>query len=87
MATPHLVGGEGVVVEGCAPRPWRVTLPQADVRIALLVGFEAENAAAVLDTLAVDADARAVELTWRAAFDVHGRLDRLDGARVWAGGL
>ncbi len=87
VAVPHLGGGEDVVVEGCGPHPWRVALPEVRVRVALLTSFRAENATATLDTLAADADARTVELTWRAAFGVHGRVDRLGGVRVWAGGL
>ena len=87
VATPHLAGGERVVVEGCARRLWRFPLPTVRVRVALLAGFQAENATAVLDTLLVDADARTIEITWRAAFDVHGRTDRTEGARVWAEGL
>lgn len=84
VARPHLVGGEKVVVEGCTPRLWRLTLPVVDVRVALVVGARAENARAVLDTLRVDADAQTVEITWRAAFDIHGRVDQIDGVRVWA---
>ena len=86
VATPYLTGGEEVVVEGCGPRPWRFRLPAARVRVALIAGWEAENDDAVLDTVVVDADARTVEVVWRAAFDVHGRVDRVEGARVWAGG-
>ena len=85
VAVPPLVGGEDVLVEGCGPRPWRVRLPEVEVSVALLAGWEAENRTAVLDTLSVDADARTVETAWRASFDVHGRLDRVEGVRVWAG--
>ena len=85
VATPHLRGDEEVVVEGCGPRPWRFRLPDVRVRAALLAGWRAENQDAVLDTVLVDADARTVETVWRSAFDVHGRVDRVEGARVWAG--
>ena len=87
VAVPPLVGGEEVLVEGCSRRPWRVYLPTVDVSVALLAGWEADNQTAALDTLSVDADARTVETVWRASFDVQGRLDRVEGVRIWAAAL
>ena len=82
VATPHLVGGEDVAVEGCGPRPWHFQLPALLVRVALVAGPVPEPADASLDTVRVDADDATVELVWRAAFDVHGRVDAVDGVSV-----
>jgi hypothetical protein len=87
VATPHLAGGEQVEVEGCGPRPWRFALPAPRVRAGLVMGPRPEERAPTLDTVRVDADAGTVEMVWRAAFDVHGRVDAVEGAVVAVDGL
>jgi hypothetical protein len=83
-ATP-LVGDELVEVLGATPEgAWRFRLPRYEPSFACVIGGERRELEAHLDTFLVDADEGRVELTWRAAFRLPRKSERVERIEVVA---
>jgi len=67
-ATPHLRGGELVVLAGLtAEGPLRFRLPALQLRASFDFRAGAEQRAMVLDAIALDSDSRSLTMIWRAS--------------------
>jgi len=78
-----LAGDEPVEVLGATPEgAWRFKLPLHAPHFFSKVGGGAEELPTHLDTFLVDADAHAVELTWRASFRLPRKLERIEAIYV-----
>jgi hypothetical protein len=86
VATPHLRGGEPVVLEGTTPDgPLAFTLPPHRLAARITLRGKRESRALRLDAVTIDADERRLTLIWRAAFPAHRALAHLTETLVrWA---
>lgn len=83
IAPGHLVGGEPVVLSNVGPAPTiRFDLPRKRFEVTAHIKGRAVSAVPVLDTVWIDADARALVLVWRAAIACPRSLLALDHVLV-----
>jgi hypothetical protein len=75
QASPHLRGGEPVLLEGVSPDgPFSFNLPAVRVAAKCETRNGTSRRAMILDTVALEPDERRVVLTWRATFPLHRQL-------------
>ena len=83
IATPHLRGGESVLVRGASLHGLlSFTLPTINLEISLSIRREIVNPAAVLDTVIIEPDAERVVLSWRATVPCARRLLHVEAVTV-----
>lgn len=74
-----LRGDEPIEVAGATPEGiWRIQLPRVTLGFASYVAGRRSEHRSHLDTVLVDADARRVELTWRASVPLPRKWEMLD---------
>ncbi len=74
-ASPHLRGGEPVVLEGvCADGPVAFCLPTHRLLARCTFAGRREKRRMALDSVLLEPEERRVVLTWRATFPAHRRL-------------
>lgn len=75
QASPHLRGGEPVVLEGVSPDgPLAFRLPEYRLQARCTFAGKREKRRMTLDTVRLEPEERRVVLTWRAMFPAHRRL-------------
>jgi hypothetical protein len=83
-----LAGDEPIEVAGMRPgQSWRFRLPRLSPRFEAIVGGRRVRPPTHLDTLLVDADAHAVELSWRASVPIPRRRGDLELVLVTCDGV
>jgi hypothetical protein len=77
-ATPHLQGGELVVLAGLSPHgPLRFTLPAWQLQASFQFREGVERRPMVLDAIALDSDACTLTMVWRASIVANAELMNL----------
>lgn len=77
-------GDELVEITGATPETkWRFQLPRISPGFSSFVGTKRSEHRTHLDTFLIDADARRVELTWRAAVPLPRKYEMLDSVRIF----
>lgn len=75
QASPHLRGGEPVVLEGVSPEgPLAFALPAPRLLARCTFARRRERRSMTLDTVLLEPEERRVVLTWRATFPAHREL-------------
>ncbi|MCC7143847.1 MAG: DUF2169 domain-containing protein [Candidatus Eisenbacteria bacterium] len=83
--TPHLVGGEPILLDGFHPRgPLRFALPTGRPRMAVEAKGSWTDLEPTLDTVVIEPDEGRVALTYRASFRIHNFVRRVSAIRVEA---
>jgi hypothetical protein len=79
-----LRGDEPVEVLGATPEgAWRFQLPRIVPGFSSFMGGRRAEHRTHLDTILIDADARTVELTWRAAIPLPRKYEMLERVLVF----
>jgi len=82
-ASEPLIGDERVEVLGATPEGvWRFQLPRYAPRFGAVVRGVERDLPTYLDTYLIDAEARRVELVWRASFPAPKPLELLDAVLI-----
>lgn len=83
VATPHLRGGERVLVDGASRTgPLRFDLPAPALRITAVVRREVSTPMPILDTLVIEPDAARVILCYRATMPCPRLLLHVEAVKV-----
>ena len=78
-----LLGDEPIELTGATEdHYWRADLPRESLAFTSRAFGERREHPTHLDTILIDARTRTIELTWRAAIPIPGKLERLDEVRV-----
>ncbi len=79
-----LRGGEPVEIVGATPEgAWRFTLPRVAPGFSSVIAGKRSEHRTHLDTVLIDADARTVELTWRAPIAMPRKYELVDRILVF----
>jgi hypothetical protein len=77
--TPHLRGGEQVVLSGCSPDgQYAFLLPQCRLGVKIYFRHRKELRALRLDAVHLEPDEHAVTLIWRATIPAHRQLSAFE---------
>lgn len=78
-----LRGDEPVEIAGATPEGlWRFQLPRIHPSFVVYMGGQRQDLRTYLDTIVIDADARRVELCWRAVFAMPRKYEMVDEVHI-----